>query len=110
MFISDKFGSAILIAFRNWQEKCLFKLNDRVLDLIKRYGKLNSSDIVEISLCKAEKEMLLHEYDNVSKKCRRFAELWFKGKKIKKSMKDEYSEVLKNIELMKSSLNNIIIK
>lgn len=101
---------SILVAFRNWQEKCLFKLNNRVLDLIKRYGKLNSSDIVEISLCKAEKEMLLHEYENASKKCKRFAELWFKEKKIKKSMKDEYSEVLNNIELMKSSLNNIIIK
>lgn len=92
------------------RKKCLFKLNDRVLDLIKRYEKLNSSDIVEISLCKAEKEVLLHEYDNASKKCKRFAELWFKEKKIKKSMKDEYSEVLNNIELMKSSLNNIIIK
>ena len=54
--------------------------------------------------------MLLHEYDHASKKCKRFAELWFKEKKIKKSMKDEYSEVLNNIELMKSSLNNIIIK
>lgn len=100
---------AITVAFRNWQDKYLFSIDDRIGDLQKRYITAKATDVAEMYVCKCEKMLLLAECGMLQKKCKRLKNLWIKGESKNSSIKEEFAEILSYIENMTLRLQGIKI-
>lgn len=100
---------AITSAFRNWQDKCMFAIDDRLGDLQKRYLAAKATDVAEMYACKCEKLLLLTECEALKKKCKRLETLWLKGEIRNSPLKDEFAEIFSYIDNMISRLQGIQI-
>ncbi len=96
-------------AFRNWQDKCLFTVDDRLGKLQKRYLAAKASDAAEMIACKCEKMILLTECETLKKKCKRLEKIWLTGDMRASPLKDEFAEIFSYIDNMASRLNGLQI-
>lgn len=100
---------AVTAAFRNWQDKCMFTVDDRLTALQKRYLAAKATDISEMMTCKSEKFMLLAECEILQKKCKRLESLWMKGDMKNSSLRDEFTAIFGYIEGMTARVRGIQI-
>lgn len=100
---------AITSAFRNWREKYIFALDDRIKDLIERYLEMNATDIAEMNVCRSQKLILLSECGVLKKKCKRLESLWLKDAAKNYPVKDAFDETYSYIESMASRLQGMPI-
>ena len=100
---------AVTSAFRNWQDKCMFTVDDRLNAFQKRYLAAKATDVSEMMACKCEKLMLLAECEKLQKKCKRLEKLWMKGDMKNSPLRDEFSEVFGYIENMTARVRGIQI-
>lgn len=100
---------AVTSAFRNWQDKCMFTVDDRLTALQQRYLATKATDVSEMMACKCEKLMLLAECEMLQKKCKRLERLWMKGDMKNSPLRDEFSEIFSYIENMTARVRGIQI-
>ena len=100
---------AITTAFRNWQDRCMFVVDDRLAALQKRFLAAKATDAVEMIACKCEKLILTVECEKLQRKCKRLEKLWLNGDTINSPLKDEFSEVYDYIENMSTRVHGIPI-
>ena len=100
---------AVTSAFRNWQDKCMFTVDDRLTAPQKRYLVAKATDVSEMMACKCEKHMLLAECEMLQKKCKRLEGLWMKGDMKYSPLRDEFSEIFSYIENMTARVRGIQI-
>ena len=100
---------AVTSAFRNWQDKYMFTVDDRLAALQKRYLAAKATDVSEMMACKCEKLMLLAECEKLQKKCKRLERLWMKGDMKNSPLRDEFSEIFDYIENMTARVRGIQI-
>lgn len=100
---------AITTAFRNWQDRCMFVVDDRLAALQKRFLAAKATDAVEMIACKCEKLILTAECEKLQRKCKRLEKLWLNGDTINSPLKDEFSEVYDYIENMSTRVHGIPI-
>ena len=100
---------AVTSAFRNWQDKCMFTVDDRLTALQQRYLATKATDVSEMMACKCEKLMLLAECEMLQKKCERLERLWMKGDMKNSLLRDEFSEIFSYIENMTARVRGIQI-
>ena len=100
---------AVTSAFRNWQDKCMFTVDDRLNAFQKRYLAAKATDVSEMMACKCEKLMLLAECEKLQKKCKRLEKLWMKGDMKNSPLRDEFSEIFGYIENMTARVRGIQI-
>lgn len=100
---------AVTSAFRNWQDKCMFTVDDRLTALQQRYLAAKATDVSEMMACKCEKLMLLAECEMLQKKCKRLEGLWMKGDMKNSPLRDEFSEIFSYIENMTARVRGIQI-
>lgn len=100
---------AITSAFRNWQDKYMFAIDDRLGDLQKRYLAAKATDVAEMYACKYEKLLLLNEVEMLQKKCKRLEKLWLKGEIKNSPIREEFVEIFNYIKNMTSRLHGIQI-
>jgi hypothetical protein len=100
---------AVTAAFRNWQDNCLFAVDDRLGDLQQRYLAAKATDAAEMYACKCQKQLLLSECEMLQKKCRRLEALWLTGEMKNSPLKEEFDEIFSYMENMISRLHGIQI-
>ena len=100
---------AVTSAFRNWQDKCMFTVDDRLTALQQRYLATKATDVSEMMACKCEKLMLLAECEMLQKKCKRLERLWMEGDMKNSPLRDEFSEIFSYIENMTARVRGIQI-
>ena len=100
---------AVTSAFRNWQDKCMFTVDDRLTALQQRYLATKATDVSEMMACKCEKLMLLAECEKLQKRCKRLERLWMKGDMKNSPLRDEFSEIFSYIENMTARVRGIQI-
>ena len=94
-------------ALRNWQKKYVFVLDDYLEEFKKRCSNVTVTDIVEKTICKAEKKRLLAECENLKKKCRRLENLWCPDSRKKYPMQEMFTETYRYIDNMQLRLQVI---
>ena len=97
----------VLVAFRNWQDKYLFTVDDELSKLEKRYIKAKVTDMVEIQCCLSGKKILLAECMSLMKKCYRLQKLWLMDRDSGCPLNDEFDDIIAYIQGMVSRLNSI---
>lgn len=97
--------NAITVAFRNWQDKYLFAVDDELAQLEKRYIEAKATDVIEMHCCVAQKEILLAECASLMAKCQRLRKLWLPEGNSECPLKDEFDEIIAYIHGMIKRLN-----
>lgn len=98
---------AVTVAFRNWQDKYLFAVDDELAQLEKRYIEAKATDVIEMQCCAAQKEVLLAECASLMTKCKRLIKLWLPDGNSRYPLKDEFDEIIEYIHGMESRLDSI---
>lgn len=98
---------AVLVAFRNWQDKYLFTIDDELSKLEKRYIEAKVTDMVEMRCCLSEKKILLAECMSLMKKCYRLQKLWLMDQDSGCPLNDEFDDIIAYIQGMVRRLNSI---
>lgn len=97
----------VLVAFRNWQDKYLFTVDDELSKLEKRYIEAKVTDMVEIQCCLSGKKILLAECMSLMKKCYRLQKLWLMDRDSGCPLNNEFDDIITYIQGMVSRLNSI---
>jgi len=100
---------AVFVAFRNWRDKYLFSVNDKLSKLEKRYikAKAKVTDTVEMQCCASQKKILLAECTSLMTKCRRLRKLWLPDQNSSCTLSGEFDAVVAYIQEMLNRLNSI---
>lgn len=99
--------NAVTVAFRNWQDKHLFSVDDELTQLEKRYIEAKVTDVIEMQCCSARKEVLLAECALLMAKCQRLRKLWLPEGNSRYPLKDEFDEIIAYIHGMESRINSM---
>lgn len=97
--------NAVTISFRNWQEKYVFTVNDKVKKLLMEY--INAGSKVDVQCCVARKMVLLAECKFLLTKCDRFKKLWILSEDSNHLLEEELVETVEYIKGMIERLNFI---
>lgn len=89
---------AVTVAFRNWQDKYVFSLEEQMGELGKRFMNLKEDDSTELALCESIKLRLIEEYKRIKKKCSRLEKLWLQQGQIRNVLQDEFQEIYEYID------------
>ena len=98
---------AIISALKNWQYKYLYTLEEKLVELQKKYFAVEVTDIVEIALCKSLKMSLISECNILKKKYKRLEKLWLIDSERESSLSEEFIKIYKHIEDIVSRLEGI---
>lgn len=98
---------AIISALKNWQYKYLYTLEEKLVELQKKYFAVEVTDIVEIALCKSLKMSLISECNILKKKYKRLEKLWLIDSERESSLSEEFIKIYKHIEDIVSRIEGI---
>jgi hypothetical protein len=101
---------AVRSAVRNWEDRDILSVNDRLVKLQKRYLAAKETDIAELAACKATQRVLAAECQGLKKKCKRLENLWLQGAMKNSPLKDDFSTASRMIENMLVRVDDIKIK
>lgn len=103
---------AVRIAFQNWQDKYLFPLVDGVDRLSERCLALKESDVPDLteqSLCGTERQCLLADCGELTRKCRRLMALWLPEPDSDCPLRDTMEDVLAYIPMLEERLTAMAV-
>lgn len=100
---------SVTVSFRNWHDKYILALDDRLVKLEQRYLDLKSTDIAEMTLCRCERRFLLAECDALKKKCIRLDRLWLKNSPIRFALHDEIVKIYDYLHNLKDRIQDLDI-
>lgn len=107
IFSKNTTQRAITSAFRNWQDKYLIAVDNRLSELQNIYLAAEVTDIAEMFACKSEKMLLLSECNVLKKKSKRLEELWLIKTKKEYPLSEEFNKINQYIDGMILRLQGI---
>lgn len=85
---------ATMVSCRNWKNKYVLALGDRVLALGQAYLEaIEENNYVDIQCYKARTELLLKECENLLVKCNRLKKLWILDENHRHPLSEEFHEI-----------------
>lgn len=97
---------AILSSVRHWNNMCVHGkfLCNLMSNFFNAYMSMDFNDVDKVSACKAQKEQLIREYNELKKKHKRLSVLWYIDFEELSGIKKEFDSIYREIE---ESLSNL---
>lgn len=106
IYQNETIRKAIAIAFHNWQKNVLFKVDEEIVELQKRF--IEAMDYAENINCKSSKKRLLLICKNLEVQIKRFERLWNLSEDTSLELWEKYKETKLYIEGMINRLEMIL--